>query len=116
MALLSSRSALQKVPVLPTVLGQGSFAVVKAVVDKVSGEQRALKIIAKKPLKDSNEKMLKEEITILGKVEHPNIIKMWDLYETREGVFIVTDLCRGGELFDRLVEKVHYNELDAVTS
>ncbi|MCO5614792.1 hypothetical protein L7F22_069076 [Adiantum nelumboides] len=38
---------------------------------------------------------------------------MWDLYETREGVFIVTDLCRGGELFDRLVERVHYNELDA---
>ncbi|SJX66443.1 related to calmodulin-dependent protein kinase [Sporisorium reilianum f. sp. reilianum] len=103
----------KKYDVLPQVLGQGSFAVVKAVVEKSTGTQRALKIIAKKPLKDSNEKMLKEEITILGKVEHPNIIKMWDLYETKEGVFIVTDLCRGGELFDRLVEKVHYNELDA---
>lgn len=103
----------KKYEVLPQVLGQGSFAVVKAVVERSTGEQRALKIIAKKPLKDSNEKMLKEEITILGKVEHPNIIKMWDLYETKEGVFIVTDLCRGGELFDRLVEKVHYNELDA---
>lgn len=43
----------------------------------------------------------------------PCSIKMWDMYETKEGVFIVTDLCRGGELFDRLVEKVHYNELDA---
>ncbi|KAJ1021833.1 hypothetical protein NDA13_005445 [Ustilago tritici] len=103
----------KKYEVLPQILGQGSFAVVKAVVERSTGEQRALKIIAKKPLKDSNEKMLKEEITILGKVEHPNIIKMWDLFETREGVFIVTDLCRGGELFDRLVEKVHYNELDA---
>lgn len=103
----------KKYQVLPQVLGQGSFAVVKAVVEKSTGEQRALKIIAKRPLKDSNEKMLKEEITILGKVEHPNIIKMWDLYETKEGVFIVTDLCKGGELFDRLVEKVHYNELDA---
>lgn len=102
-----------KYTVLPQVLGQGSFAVVKEIIEKSTGEQRALKIIAKKPLKDSNEKMLKEEITILGKVEHPNIIKMWDLYETKEGVFIVTDLCRGGELFDRLVEKVHYNELDA---
>ncbi|GAK67628.1 putative lipase/esterase from carbohydrate esterase family CE10 [Moesziomyces antarcticus] len=103
----------KKYTVLPQVLGQGSFAVVKAVVEKATGQERALKIIAKKPLKDSNEKMLKEEITILGKVEHPNIIKMWDLYETREGVFIVTDLCSGGELFDRLVSKVHYNELDA---
>ena len=103
----------KKYKVLPTVLGQGSFAVVKMVVEKATGEERALKIIAKKPLKDNSEKMLQEEITILGKVEHPNIIKMWDLYETKEGVFIVTDLCRGGELFDRLVEKVHYNELDA---
>ena len=84
------------------VLGHGSFAIVKLVVEKSTGEERALKVIAKKPLKDNNEKMLKEEIAILGKVEHPNIIKMWDLYETKEGVFIVTDLCRGGELFDRL--------------
>jgi serine/threonine protein kinase/acetyl esterase/lipase len=95
------------------VLGHGSFAIVKLIKEKSSGEKRALKIIAKRPLKENNEKMLHEEIAILGKVEHPNIIKMWDLYETREGVFIVTDLCRGGELFDRLVEKVHYNELDA---
>lgn len=95
------------------VLGHGSFAIVKLVQERVTGEKRALKIIAKRPLKENNEKMLHEEIAILGKVEHPNIIKMWDLYETREGVFIVTDLCRGGELFDRLVEKVHYDELDA---
>ncbi len=97
------------------MLGQGSFAVVKLVVDKKSGEERALKIVAKKPMKGSpsNEKMLKEEIHILGSVRHPHILQMHDLYETKEGVFIVTDLCRGGELFDRLVEKVHYNELDA---
>ncbi|PWN28014.1 Pkinase-domain-containing protein [Jaminaea rosea] len=103
----------KKYNVLSTVLGQGSFAVVKEVVEKATGEHRALKIIAKRPLKENSENMLKEEIKILERVEHPNIIKMWDLYETKEGVFIVTDLCRGGELFDRLVEKVHYNELDA---
>ncbi|CAO1630041.1 unnamed protein product [Jaminaea pallidilutea] len=103
----------KKYNVQSTVLGQGSFAVVKEIEEKATGEKRALKIIAKRPLKENSEKMLKEEIKILGKVEHPNVIKMWDLYETKEGVFIVTDLCRGGELFDRLVEKVHYNELDA---
>ncbi|PWN44207.1 Pkinase-domain-containing protein [Ceraceosorus guamensis] len=103
----------KKYNVLPHVLGQGSFAVVKSCVEKSTGTERALKIIAKKPLKENSEKMLQEEIHILGKVEHPHVIKMWDLYETKEGVFIVTDLCRGGELFDRLVEKVFYNELDA---
>ncbi|KAN0062324.1 hypothetical protein ACQY0O_005206 [Thecaphora frezii] len=103
----------KKYKVLPDILGQGSFAVVKKVIEKATGEERALKIIAKKPLKDGSENMLREEIAILGSVQHPNIIKMWDLYETKEGVFIVTDLCRGGELFERLVEKVHYCELDA---
>jgi serine/threonine protein kinase/acetyl esterase/lipase len=103
----------KKYVITEKVLGQGSFALVKLVQVKATGEDRALKIIAKKPLKEGNEKMLKDEIAILGRVEHPHIIKMWDLYETKEAVFIVTDLCRGGELFDRLVEKVHYNELDA---
>ncbi|PWN34652.1 Pkinase-domain-containing protein [Meira miltonrushii] len=103
----------KKYTITDKVLGQGSFALVKLVQVKATGEDRALKIIAKKPLKEGNEKMLKDEIAILGRVEHPHIIKMWDLYETKEAVFIVTDLCRGGELFDRLVEKVHYNELDA---
>lgn len=46
---------------------------VKPVVERETGTERALKIIAKKPLKDSNEKMLKEEIAILGKVEHPHV-------------------------------------------
>jgi Protein kinase domain len=63
----------KKYHVSSKVLGQGSFAVVKLVVDKKTGEERAMKIVAKKPLKDSNEKMLKEEINILGKVEHPNM-------------------------------------------
>ncbi|UZJ57511.1 hypothetical protein CBS101457_006831 [Exobasidium rhododendri] len=103
----------KKYLVTDRVLGHGSFAIVKLVKERSTGEERALKIIAKRPLKENNENMLKEEIAILGKVEHPHIIKMWDMFETKEGVFIVTDLCRGGELFDRLVEKVHYNELDA---
>jgi len=63
----------KKYTVLPRVLGQGSFAVVKACVERATGTERALKIIAKRPLKDSNEKMLEEEIAILGKVEEAHV-------------------------------------------
>lgn len=59
------------------------------------------------------QRMLMDEIRILQSVCHPNIIRLYDIYETSETVFLVTDYCRGGELFDRLVEKVHYAELDA---
>lgn len=63
----------KKYTVSDKVLGQGSFAVVKPVTEKSTGEERALKIIAKKPMKDGNENMLKEEINILGKVRHQNV-------------------------------------------
>lgn len=65
----------KKYTVSDKVLGQGSFAVVKTVVEKSTGTERALKIIAKKPLKDGDKEgnMLKEEINILGKVENKNM-------------------------------------------
>lgn len=65
----------KKYTVSDKILGQGSFAVVKTVVEKSSGVERALKIIAKKPLKDGDKEgnMLKEEINILGKVENKNM-------------------------------------------
>ncbi|KAL9936712.1 hypothetical protein V8E36_004780 [Tilletia maclaganii] len=104
--------------VFPTVIGQGSFACVKICKERSSGEERALKIIARKPLSsrsssDKEKANITQELEILRRVHHPNVIRMYDMYTTKEGVFIVTDLCRGGELFDSLVERVAYNEVDA---
>ncbi|CAD6884291.1 unnamed protein product [Tilletia controversa] len=107
-----------KYDVEPTVIGQGSFACVKICRVRATGEERALKIIARKPLSsrsasDKEKANITQELEILRRVHHPNVIRMYDMYTSKEGVFIVTDLCRGGELFDSLVERVAYNEVDA---
>ena len=43
-------------------------------------------------------------------LDHPNIIKVFGMYEDDASVFIVTELLRGGELFDRIVQHEYYSE------
>lgn len=50
------------------------------------------------------------EIDILTKVRHSHIVSLHDIYESDEAVYIVTDLCTGGELFQRIVERGTYTE------
>lgn len=55
----------------------------------------------------------RDEIDILLSMRHPNVIRLWDFYETDDGLFIVMDLCPGGELFDNIVRRVSFKEMDA---
>ena len=94
------------------VLGHGTFAVVRVCEENETGVQRAVKIVARRPLQsdhDGNEmdvrpgRIARDEIEIMMRVQHPNVIRLWDFYETDEGMFLVMDLCPGGELFDNIV-------------
>ncbi|CAO3615607.1 unnamed protein product [Cunninghamella blakesleeana] len=95
-----------------TTLGVGSFAVVKECSDCSSGKSYALKIILKKVIA-GKEHMLTSELEILKQVHHPHLISLHDLYETKDAVYIVTDLASGGELFQQLLDKGSYTERDA---
>ena len=46
-------------------------------------------------------------------MDHPNIIKLYDVYEDSRNLHLVTELCTGGELFDRIISRGHYTEADA---
>jgi len=37
-------------------------------------------------------------------VDHPNVLKMYEYFEDRKNIYLVTELCKGGELFDKIVE------------
>ncbi|CEP11972.1 hypothetical protein [Parasitella parasitica] len=93
-------------------LGVGSFAVVKECSDRSTGEKCAVKIILKKVIA-GKEHMLDTELGILQKVRHEHIVSLHDIYESPEAVYIVTDLCTGGELFQRIVERGTYTEATA---
>ena len=57
--------------------------------------------------------MLKTEVSIMQRLDHPNIIKLHDLYRTDKHYYLVMELATGGELFDRILARGTYSELDA---
>ncbi|KAG2203945.1 hypothetical protein INT47_007528 [Mucor saturninus] len=93
-------------------LGVGSFAVVKECIHRSTHQPFALKIILKKAIA-GKEHMLSSELDILKQVRHPHIVSMHNLYESKDAVYIVTDLAGGGELFQQLLKKGSYTEKDA---
>jgi calcium/calmodulin-dependent protein kinase I len=99
--------------VLGDELGQGGFSVVKECTCKADGEKYAVKIIEKNALKEDI-KLLKREIEIMKKVAHKNILKLHEIFEDDDKVYIVMELVKGSELFDRIVEKGFYSERNAM--
>merc|ERR1739846_312412 len=76
------------------------------------GDLHAIKVIDKKALK-GKEDSLENEIKVLRRLDHPNVVKLLEAYESKSYVYLVMELVTGGELFDRIVEKGSYTEKDA---
>jgi len=93
-------------------LGIGAFSTVKAGVSKENGGRVAIKIINKNLVKNKTD-MLKNEVEILLSIQHPNVIHLYDLFDTTEHLYMVMELVTGGELFERIVEREQYSEEDA---
>ncbi|CAB1354087.1 unnamed protein product [Coregonus sp. 'balchen'] len=91
-------------------LGSGSFSEVYLVREKKTGNLYALKCLKKKHLSCSK---LENEITVLKKIRHDNVIGLEDFYETRTHYYLVMQLVSGGELFDRIIDRGVYTEKDA---
>ncbi|ORY46588.1 putative calmodulin-dependent protein kinase type 1 [Rhizoclosmatium globosum] len=95
-------------------LGQGSFAVVKEAIKLSTGEKFALKVINKKHMK-GREHLVRNEVGILQKVSkgHNHIVTLYEYFETPNSLYLVMDLCTGGELFEWIMEKGTFYEEDA---
>ena len=57
----------------------------------------------------------KQEIAIMKMMDHPNIIKLYETFEDHRNIYLVMELCAGGELFDRIIESGHFTEVQAAT-
>ncbi|KAI7748802.1 hypothetical protein M8C21_032860 [Ambrosia artemisiifolia] len=93
-------------------LGRGEFGVTYLCTDKLSGEVFACKSISKKKLRTLVEvEDVRREVEIMKHLPlHSNIVSLKDTYEDDSAVHLVMELCEGGELFDRIVARVHYTE------
>jgi len=97
---------------LKDVLGTGAFSQVRLAESKEDGHMHAIKIIDKKALR-GKEDSLENEIRVLKRLKHANIVGLQEVFENKTQVFLVMELVTGGELFDRIVEKGSYSEKDA---
>ncbi|CAL9195237.1 calcium-dependent protein kinase 10 [Musa acuminata AAA Group] len=96
-------------------LGQGQFGTTYLCVEKASGKEYACKSILKRKLAtDDDVEDVRREIQIMHHLSgHPNVISIKGAYEDAVAVHLVMELCAGGELFDRIVQKGHYTERKA---
>lgn len=95
------------------ILGEGSFGQVKLVVHKKTKMERAVKIIKKNEVKKEDKKQMMMEVAILKSLDHPNIIKIFDMYEDDTNIYLVIEYCSGGELFDRIQKINCFSEREA---
>jgi len=97
--------------------GKGAFSTVYRAVHKTTGENFAIKVIKKSAINVDvkTQKRYKTEVEILRTVDHPHIISLKDLFNTKEKLYLVMEFVNGGELFDKIVDKGSYSEKDAAT-
>jgi len=95
-------------------LGAGGFGEVFLCKHKSTGMERAVKIIPRSKWADeSDDAAVIKEFDILKELDHPNILKQVEMMIDDTNYYIVTEICRGGELFDEIQEWGNFTEEDA---
>lgn len=94
------------------ILGSGISGQVKICTHKATNMKYALKTLSKRALSQEKLNRLKEEIKCMAYLDHPNILRMHEYFETKEVIYLILELCLGGELLDRLHHQQghHYSE------
>ena len=94
---VQSKSLFDKYEVKQKI-GKGKFGLVKAGINKETKKPVAIKIMAKKNMDKSDMELAKVEIDILKISQHPNIIKLYDVFENEHYIYIIMENCSGGDL------------------
>lgn len=100
---------------LQEILGEGAFGKVVKARDKETNQTVAIKIISKKDLDSHEHKSVLTEINVSTNLNHPNIVKLVDVYDTPQAYMIVFEIMNGGELYDRICDKEQFTETEAAS-
>eukprot|EP00457_Paulinella_chromatophora_P001478 gb/GEZN01001480.1/.p1 GENE.gb/GEZN01001480.1/~~gb/GEZN01001480.1/.p1 ORF type:complete len:657 (-),score=65.58 gb/GEZN01001480.1/:888-2858(-) len=112
-SLIIHRDHIEQTYILGQRIGNpGGFGYAMHATVRASGEKRAVKVIHKRKVQEDLEK-LRREVSIHGSLSHPNVVRCYEAYENDESLFIVMEVCSGGELYDRIAEKKRFSENEA---
>ena len=98
----------------------GGFGEVKLCIHKINGEKRAVKFMRKENMSAKEKKWFENEISILKTLDHPNIVRLYEIYQDELKYYLVQEyssllicrLCTGGELFDEIIRRKRFSEND----
>ncbi|KAL4165002.1 hypothetical protein KRP22_003736 [Phytophthora ramorum] len=100
---------------LGAVLGVGGNGVVQKLEDERDGTMFAVKVLDVAKFRHREQVVAEVEIlrNITNNIKHPNLMTIHKVYEEHQKVYIIQELCTGGELYDRVVQRGKYSERDA---
>mmetsp|Transcript_66719 Transcript_66719/g.150658 ORF Transcript_66719/g.150658 Transcript_66719/m.150658 type:complete len:518 (-) Transcript_66719:45-1598(-) len=92
-------------------IGQGTFGSVRKCRQKATNAVYAVKAIPKGNV--GNMGQFWQEVANMKRMDHPNIVRLYETFEDNKRIYLVMELCRGGELFHRIVKAGHFTEREA---
>uniref|UniRef100_A0A8B9PYZ0 Protein kinase domain-containing protein n=1 Tax=Apteryx owenii TaxID=8824 RepID=A0A8B9PYZ0_APTOW len=99
-------------------LGSGHFGVVKRCRERSTGSFYAAKFVKTRKCRSSrlglDRAQVEREVSILQQLDHPNIMRLHDLFASKAEMVLILELIRGGELFDFIAEKEALSEEEAI--
>lgn len=95
------------------ILGQGAFSIVILARNRKTDNLCCVKKINKAKFTSAESESIMNEIFVLSELDHPNIIRIFEYYESENSLYIVTEYFDGGELFDKISEKENFCENEA---
>ena len=90
---------------IKNTLGKGKFGLVKSAIHKKTGKNVAVKVMSKKDMTVQDVELQRREIEILKMCQHPHIIRLLDLFENQDYIYIIMEQLDGGDLFTYLEKR-----------
>lgn len=95
---------------LISILGEGAFSTVYKALDTRQNKPVAIKIISKAHLTSKQFLNIKNEIRIMKRTHHPNILQLYESFDTPDHCFLILEYCNGGEIFNKIIEYTYFSE------
>ena len=100
--------------IIKQIIGEGTFATVRLAINRQTEEKVAIKIMEKNKISHEEDKIrVKREIQVLKKLRHPNIVHLYNVIDTKDKIYLITEYIKGIELFDYIVKKKKLSEKES---
>ena len=95
------------------LVNDGAYGQVRWCIHKETGTLRALKVIIRKEVEELEEDLI-DEIQVLRCVDHPGIVKVFEFFSDRKRFFIISELYRGGDLYEYIKTQKRLEKTDGI--